>query len=156
MTIPHPKSSYAVHPLGCSTSYLCPAHLEAHVLGLVVIWQARLSPLTPTIALCTIHTSISCPHAESSLASKFFAQPAFSSTKPSHSHSEAAVMERRHSVGSASAGFADFNHRGVGVRGRAREPRGSAVNYSRNPRFRPRIVFKIDNIFEEMSRGTCC
>jgi hypothetical protein len=61
-------------------------------------------------------------------------------------------MERRHSVGSASAGFADFNHRGVGVRGRAREPRGSAVNYSRNPRFRPRIVFKIDNIFKEMEQ----
>jgi hypothetical protein len=99
------------------------------------------------------HISPCCPSARASLVkvplSKNTSQPPISSTKQHRPTSVGASMERRCSFGSASAGF---EHRDARVRGRSREPRGSAVNYPGNPWFHPRVAFKLANTSKEMEQ----
>jgi hypothetical protein len=65
------------------------------------------------------HTSTLCPRAHFSHACKPFAQAAFSSTKPSRSHSEASAMEHCRLIGSASTGLDVVGYRGAGERGQS-------------------------------------
>jgi hypothetical protein len=64
-------------------------------------------------------------------------------------------MERRRSFGSTPLGRDMPDQRGAAPRGHAGEPRGSAVNYPGNPRFRPPVAFKIANTTEEMEQAAC-
>jgi hypothetical protein len=98
--------------------------------------HSRANCREPTNCWCykkSGHTSSFCPRAQPSRACKSSAQATFSSSLPSCSLSEATAMERHHSFGSASTGSQAFDRRGVGERGRSREPRGSVVNYPGNP-----------------------